>query len=664
MARNREYYAHSIPREWLTERLDHYAGVVDEDSELVENLFQDIVDTAKDPRKQIELIENLVSEHRAFQKYLLAMHPDDHVLNLGCGWDNTSINLARTVGQVTAIDLTHERLQLLALKKRYYGLHNLQLCCGGDTPLLPFASETFDAVLINGVLEWVAADWSFQQAKYAKSGAFGKAMNYISEVYTSHRPNEIQKNFLAEVRRVLKPNGQAYIGTDNRFAREYFTGQPDRHSDLRFGSLYPRPLAHLISTLKKGKPYLTYTYGRKGYQRLLEEVGFGSARFWGVEPNYRSPEKIIDFGRQNHVKQYIKGHESRKVRALPTRLYKATVPCFGIVGSSGQPSLSWLEAVVEDFAKNTGHKASGYQIESTMVNRKGKLLTLLRSPNKEVPRAIIKVPFTPGASENCRRNNKGLTAFGRACESTGTRNRLCRFPEFVYEGHLGKQWYCVETCLPGSPWNPTQSPKLGDSLCKEVIDSLVALSHLDIGEYSIEEEVAEYRHRLTTLTGLTQNPDRYDRLIDRLTGTIEDTLNEHPHKVTLRKGDFTVSNVMVQNDALAGIIDLDEWGRTRLLLANFTDFTFSLSRYLKQLSFSKTMLLLLNGSYSRLPSELRIHATISKLGASKRDMDAAAVASWINHAYYGMQVPASRLNRTTVKHVVVEVLDLLQSRFR
>jgi len=664
MARNREYYAHSIPREWLTERLDHYTGVVDDDSGSIENLFQDIVDTAKDPRQHSALIDNLVSEHRTFPKYLLAMRPDDHVLNLGCGWDNTSINLARTVGQVTAIDLTHERLQLLALKKKYYGLHNLQLCCGGDTPLLPFASETFDAVLLSGLLEWVAADWSFQQAKYAKSGAIGKAMNYLGEVYTGHRPKEIQKNFLAEVRRVLKPNGQAYIGTDNRFARGCFTGQPDRHSRLRFGSLYPRPLAHLISTLKKGKPYLTYTYGRKGYLRLLEGVGFSGARFWGVEPDYRSPQRIIDLGRQNHVKQFAKGHESRKVRALPIHLYKATVPCFGIVGSLGQPSLSWLEAAVEDFAQNTGHEASSYQIESTMVNRKGKLLTLLRSPDKEVPRAIIKVPFTPQASENCRRNNEGLAIFANACENAGAKSRPCRMPEFIYEGHLGKQWYCVETCLPGSPWNPVKSPKLSDSLCKEVIDSLVALSRLDMGEYSVEEEVAEYRQRLTTLTALTEDADRYDRLVDRLARTIEDTLNEHSHNVTMRKGDFTVSNVMVKDDKLAGIIDLDEWGRTRLLLANFADFTFSLSRYMKQLSFSKTMSLLLNGSYSRLPSELRIHATISKLGASKRDMDAAAVASWVNHAYYGMQVPSSRLNRRTVKHIVVEVLDLLQSRFR
>ncbi len=664
MARNREYYAHSIPREWLTERLDHYARVVDEDSESIEYLLQDIVDTAKDPRNRIELIENLVSEHRAFQKYLLAMRPDDHVLNLGCGWDNTSINLARTVGQVTAIDLTHERLQLLALKKQYYGLYNLQLCCGGDTPLLPFASETFDAVVMNSVLEWVAADWSVQRAKYARSGALGKAMNYISEVYTSHRPTEIQKNFLAEVRRVLKPDGQVYIGTDNRHARKHFVGEPDRHTRLRFGSLYPRPLAHLASLLKNSQPYLTYTHGRKGYMRLLEAAGFGSTRFWGVEPDHRSPEKIIDLGRQNHMKRHIKGHESRKVRALPTWVYKATVPCFGIVGSPGQTSLSWLDAVVEDFAHNTGHETSGYQIAATMVNRKGKLLISLRSPRKEVPRVIVKVPFTPRAWKNCWRNNEGLSVFASAHENTGEDSRLCRLPEFVYEGHLGKQWYCVETCLPGSPWDPTQSPKLSDSLCKEVIDSLVALSHLDVGEYPIEEEVAEYRHRLTTLTGMTQNSGRYDSLIDKLTGMIENTLNEHPHNVMLRKGDFTVSNVMVQNDSLAGIIDLDEWGRTRLLLANFSDFTFSLARYLKQLSFSKTMSLLLNGSYSRLPSELRIHATMSKLDAGKRDMDSAAVASWINHAYFGMQVPSNRLNRKMVDQMVVEVLDLLDLRFR
>ncbi len=251
---NREYRFSPTPRDWLPNAIARHLSERRDDPRQFEALLQAIVDKVPECRRD-EWIENLVDESRAAAKYLLSLRANSHVLNLGCGWDNTTISLARTCRRVTAIDLTLERIHLLKLKKAYYDLSNIDLLCGGDRRFLPFADNTFDTVFLNGVLEWVATSGFADKVKSFTSGRVGKFFGYLKTVYSEHRPADIQLQFLKEVCRVLKPKGQLFVGIENRYSREYFRGRRDHHSYLRFTSLYPRFLAHIVSLCLSHKPY-------------------------------------------------------------------------------------------------------------------------------------------------------------------------------------------------------------------------------------------------------------------------------------------------------------------------------------------------------------------------------------------------------------------------
>src|SRR6185437_8612164 len=117
----------------------------------------------------------------AFKSVLPPLH-DRRVLDLGCGSGITSVGLARWAREVVACDLTFERVAFLALRAREEGLSNIQPICAGDTRPLPFADGSFDCVILNGVLEWSAA-----------------------EGRDPVRAGQIE--FLREIRRILKPDG-------------------------------------------------------------------------------------------------------------------------------------------------------------------------------------------------------------------------------------------------------------------------------------------------------------------------------------------------------------------------------------------------------------------------------------------------------------------------
>lgn len=89
--------------------------------------FMDFIQVVRSQGQASAKVLNMVDETKAVVKFLLDISPTSHVLNLGPGWDNTSVNLARTTAKVTVLDLDLSGLCVLSLKKKYYGLDNIEL---------------------------------------------------------------------------------------------------------------------------------------------------------------------------------------------------------------------------------------------------------------------------------------------------------------------------------------------------------------------------------------------------------------------------------------------------------------------------------------------------------------------------------------------------------
>ncbi|HEY5904005.1 MAG TPA: hypothetical protein VIU39_15745, partial [Anaerolineales bacterium] len=114
----------------------------------------------------------------------------------------------------------------------------------------------------------------------------------------------LQRMFLAEIARLLKPEGKVFLGIENRFGLQYLLGHKD-HSGLSFTSLAPRPVADWMVARSAGsgqkRPrkreffhreqtrYRTYTYSLWGYRRLLNQAGLDQFRPYWAWQSYSYP---------------------------------------------------------------------------------------------------------------------------------------------------------------------------------------------------------------------------------------------------------------------------------------------------------------------------------------------------------------------------------------
>ena len=233
-------------------------------------------------------------------------------LDIGSGWGNLSFDLAKYYKNVYSLEEVRERVEFQALRKRQDRLKNLHII-RGDFLELPFDDSSFDLVVVSGVLEWVGIG------------------NY------DENPASLQREFLKEVYRILKPGGCLYVGIENRFGLHYLLGAKD-HSGLPYTGFLPRYLADLavrfirktggkykldIRMLEEWRSYRTYTYTLKGYRNLFSSSGFAHIEpYWTLfysNPKFSGPidgENFKFF--LKYISSYTRGAKGTAGRIITT----------------------------------------------------------------------------------------------------------------------------------------------------------------------------------------------------------------------------------------------------------------------------------------------------------------------------------------------------------
>jgi SAM-dependent methyltransferase len=171
------------------------------------------------------------------------------VLDVGCRYGGISGSFSRVARQVTAIDLLYNQVRQ-AFGHVKGQVTNLTFACANGLAL-PFRDNTFDLVILNGVLEWV--------------GVAG----------TPRDPRDMQKGCLQEARRVLREGGILYLAIENRLYPGYILR--DAHVGVPLVGILPRRMANCIMTWLYQKPYRTFIYSYWELKRLVHESGFASS---------------------------------------------------------------------------------------------------------------------------------------------------------------------------------------------------------------------------------------------------------------------------------------------------------------------------------------------------------------------------------------------------
>lgn len=217
---------------------------------------------------------------------LLPLKPDWTALDLGAGWGGNAFPLSERLKHVVALEAVPERAEFMEIRRQQSARNNLQIVAASIHEM-PFPSERFDLVVMNGILEWVALS-------------------------APGDPGRVQKEILGKVYDLLKKDGWLYLGIENRFSFEAFLGEQD-DSGMPYASLLPRKMADFYLRLASPKhnrtfgamtSYRTYTYSYWGYKRLLERSGFKDFQAWGTY-SYNKPKLLYSLKDTSEFRQYL-----------------------------------------------------------------------------------------------------------------------------------------------------------------------------------------------------------------------------------------------------------------------------------------------------------------------------------------------------------------------
>jgi len=207
--------------------------------------------------------------------------PRAHILDAGCGVGGTSIALHKRGAVVTAVDRRSERLDVLRAMQADIDVQ------AGDLSALPFERASFDAVILQDVLEHVAD------------------------------PAAV----LAELSRVLRSDGILYLSTPNREALPNLVADP--HFGLPFVSRKTR--GELREVLRRRRPAdadredIAELLDARRLGALLSEADFSwrYANRAAAEQLFLRPESVVWSDAHLRIVRFLRGSGLyRPVRSL------------------------------------------------------------------------------------------------------------------------------------------------------------------------------------------------------------------------------------------------------------------------------------------------------------------------------------------------------------
>ncbi|HSM17972.1 MAG TPA: methyltransferase domain-containing protein [Gemmatimonadales bacterium] len=480
---------------------------------------------------------NTFARERAAWKFALSVPDGTIALDLGAGAGAISMALAPHCATVFACDITWERLSLLKRWAAYESAGNVTCVCGGDTDRIPFSTNLCDVIILNGVLEWVPAD---------KSG----------------NPRQCQLNFLREVRRILKPTGQLYIGIENRIGYPYFFGKKEDHTGIRYLSLLPRGLARVVHRMKRQAEFRTYTYSPRGLATLLNTAGFADVTTYCPFPDYRHFSELVPLDGRTRVTQPERPRSiSRLVHGVASHpiLLRHVSPSLAVVAGNTNGHLL-LHDVADALALAVDSASAG----PLMVSPTG--MVIWRARHRDGTPVIVRLPISPGGRARCEDNFRALTRIHTQPGISASTRRLVPVP--LGRVDVKGQFATAESLLPGRQVSVADVGTIAAvwPTLVELIEDVGHVERLEAGDNASDVPTAIERWVAALEAALPTTEEGHGRR--EIVRKVANALLEVAPSPQFAHGNCTIENIVVDQHArLSGLYDWDlsRWGMFPLI---------------------------------------------------------------------------------------------------
>jgi len=235
-------------------------------------------------------------------------------IDIGFGTGGFSLALARKIAFICNFDISLNAIRNFWIKINDNKVSNVSSTYATAVSL-PYKDDSFDLVVMNGVLEYTAID---------RKGD----------------PRETHIAVLGDIKRILKPQGFFYLGIENRYYLKYLVGHR-AHQEFWFSTILPRKVANFISKIMRKREYRRYIYSLNGYRDLLGDAGFKDIQFYTALPNYKFPDYIIGIDKKSEIKDKIRKTKAKSffrnvgyILAHSNYLYKKVGPDFIILSKA------------------------------------------------------------------------------------------------------------------------------------------------------------------------------------------------------------------------------------------------------------------------------------------------------------------------------------------
>jgi len=491
-----------------------------------------------------EMEISLTDWQRASWLPLFALDENSVALDIGCGYGAITHSLARAAGQVFSLEAIPERIEFTRIRLSQEGFSNVQLVQGSALDP-PFSDSMFDLIVVNGVLEWVG-EWDHQG-----------------------NPRDVQIGFLKRLCRILKPEGTLLIGIENRFGYSAAFGQTD-HSGIPYTNLMPRPVAswwlrrstraHHRTVLNSKREYRTYTYGARGYRKLLVGSGFPSSTIYWPDPDYNQPYNLIplrdalildrvDTTLSEPTAPLHYGWKQRLKRTLARSGLLRRVGYSFVITAGKTPipqSPGFWPALCADLPELPDLRAPIFLLSSYPFAMKN-VIRVFEDGAPE-PACIIKTTTPAPAGFSLEREYRCLQIVN---ECLGRRKDPCfSVPRPLGTSRLGSFFYQAESTAHGLPLSRVAFPSTGRKrfeILRKVLPLCVRASVQITQSLASEDQVACVDAAwLTPPEEIATDPSALARLKAALARCPADSVQH---------GDFTVENVFLDRAGKLTVID-------------------------------------------------------------------------------------------------------------